>query len=167
MTDKNIIVNMIRTPDGTILQSRHRHDYVEYTDSNGCEYMVDGGTAYIRRGWTPDAPEYEELSLYEGDDHELIRERFSWGSYGKDGTEPLHYIKLKDITDEHLDAIMDMRHQLSKPIMRVFISESIHREKSWSISRTCIICGYVSIKPIKSGQLCPGCLRPSMDMRGV
>ena len=33
--EKQIIINQIRTPDGTLLKSMHRHDYVEYTDKNG------------------------------------------------------------------------------------------------------------------------------------
>lgn len=38
-----ILVNAIRTPDGTLLHSKHRHDCVIYKDKNGKEYGVDGG----------------------------------------------------------------------------------------------------------------------------
>ena len=58
-----LVYNAIRTPDGTVLESRHRHDHVEYIDKNGKEYMVDGGLEYIRRNVHEDAP-YEELSVY-------------------------------------------------------------------------------------------------------
>ena len=38
-----ILSNKMRTPDGTILESKHRHDYVTHTDANGKEYMLDSG----------------------------------------------------------------------------------------------------------------------------
>lgn len=34
--------------------------------------------------------------------HDMIREIFQWGTYGKSGNEPLKYIYLKDISDNHL-----------------------------------------------------------------
>jgi len=37
--EKKIILNRIKTPDGTILTSYHRHDYIEYIDDNGLEYI--------------------------------------------------------------------------------------------------------------------------------
>ena len=43
-----ILSNRMRTPDGTVLESKHRHDYVAYLDANGKEYMLDGGLAYVR-----------------------------------------------------------------------------------------------------------------------
>ncbi len=44
----NLIYNALRTPDGTVLTSRHRHDYVTHIDKNGKEYMIDGGLDYVR-----------------------------------------------------------------------------------------------------------------------
>lgn len=39
--------------------------------------------------------------------HEEYREIFQWGTYGKNGDEPLRFIKLKDISDNHLDNIIN------------------------------------------------------------
>lgn len=33
--ERVIIQNAIRTPDGTFLVSKHRHDFVSYKDKNG------------------------------------------------------------------------------------------------------------------------------------
>jgi hypothetical protein len=60
----NIILNRIRTPDGTILTSRFRNDYVSYTDENGIKYSIDGGLDYLKR---QTLGEYEDLSRYDTD----------------------------------------------------------------------------------------------------
>jgi hypothetical protein len=100
-----LVYNAIRTPDGTILESRHRHDYVVYQDKNGKEYMVDGGLEYTRRNVHDDAP-YEELSVYTTDGHDRVREAVKWGTYGKDGNASLSYILLKDMSTEHIEACL-------------------------------------------------------------
>lgn len=103
MESKRIIVNQIRTPDGTILKSMHRHDYVQYTDKNGLEYMVDGGTDYLRRIVHEEAP-YEELTIYEDDSFEVIRENYCRGGRGKDGTQPLTWVPMSQMNDNWLAA---------------------------------------------------------------
>jgi len=97
--NRTIILNSIKTPDGTILVSRHRHDFVEYTDNNGHLYYVDGGNDYLRRGY---GDVYEECSLYSDDDFETIRKHYARGGRGKDGKQPLKWVPLCDMNDEWL-----------------------------------------------------------------
>ena len=106
MLERKLVANRIRTPDGTILESKHRHDYVSYVDKNGKEYMVDGGTDYLRRNVHEDAP-YEELTVYADAPHAVIREVFKWGTRGKDGKQPLKFVTLKDMTTDHIEAILE------------------------------------------------------------
>ena len=119
--DPRIVANRIRTPDGTILESKHRHDYVTYVDKNGKEYMVDGGTDYLRRNVYEDAP-YEELSVYADAPHTVIREVFKWGTRGKDGKQPLKFVVLKDMTTEHIEAILETQN-LPGYIRKIFLDE--------------------------------------------
>jgi len=105
MTDTNysMIRNAMRTPDGTLLQSRHRHDYVTHTDANGKEYMLDGGLSYIRSSVNGDE---EWLTVTLADSHEQIREACEWGTYGINGDQPLSYIALCDMTTAHIEAVL-------------------------------------------------------------
>jgi len=126
MSEARIVANRIRTPDGTILESRHRHDYVTYVDANGKEYMVDGGLEYLRRNVHDDAP-YEELSVYDDAPYALIREVFKWGTRGKGGRQPLTFVPLKDLTTEHIEAILETQIHISERIRKLFISELTFR----------------------------------------
>lgn len=98
---KQIVANIIQTPDGTILQSYHRHDYKLHKDANGLTYMVDGGLEYLRRTEHPNNP-YIEKTLYSDDDFEQIRKYHSRGSRGKNNDEPLRWIPLCDMENDHL-----------------------------------------------------------------
>lgn len=109
---EQIISNKIRTPDGTILESFHRHDYKTYVDKNGLEYMVDGGCDYLRRNVHDSAP-YEELSVYADCNFETFRQEMKWGTRGKDGKQPLTYISLKSLAVDHIQAILDTQHHIS------------------------------------------------------
>jgi hypothetical protein len=101
-----LVYNAIRTPDGTILESFHTHDFKTYVDKNGKEYMVDGGRDYVRRNVHDEAP-YEELSVYTTDGHDKVREVLKWGTYGINGDQPLTYIALKDMNTGHIKACLD------------------------------------------------------------
>ena len=56
---RELVYNAIQTPDGTILRSRHRHDYVTHKDANGKTYMLDGGD---------ECPDWFEPYHFEHDD---------------------------------------------------------------------------------------------------
>lgn len=125
---KQLLVNMIQCPDGTILESRYRHNFVEHIQDDGRRYYIDGGLSYNHVGYSDE--KYKDLSCYVGDAHNIIRERFTWGSYGRDGDEPLHYIKLKDLTDEHLDNLIVYTaevHTYPRRINDLFINEKYFR----------------------------------------
>ena len=100
-----LIRNALQTPDGTIIESTHRHDYVTYTDANGKGYMVDGGLAYLRRSANGDEI---DMSLYNDQPHEVQRDVLTWGTYGIDGNQPLQYKTIADMDTGHLEAVVEM-----------------------------------------------------------
>jgi len=120
-----IVYNGIQTPDGSIICSNHRHDFVKHTDANGTEYAVDGGTDYLRRMGTPD---YKEMSLYTHDPHDDIRHYFEWGTRGKDGTEEVRQVILKELSDNHIQAILDTQDQIEDWMRTIFENELVYRE---------------------------------------
>lgn len=123
------VSNRIRTPDGTILESMNRHDYVTYIDANGKEYMVDGGLDYLRRNVHDDAP-YDELSLVSTDEHSVIREVFKWGTRGLDGKQKLKYVILKDMSWDHIEAILETQVHVRDHIRQLFMNELDYRGKN-------------------------------------
>jgi len=123
----HIILNRIKTPDGTILTSRHRHDYVTHEDANGLEYMVDGGFEYLRRNVHKDHP-YEELSITTEAPFEQIRESLCWGTYGKNGDQPIRYVQLNEMSNDHIKNILE-RNFGAEWIQKIFKRELTYRKK--------------------------------------
>jgi len=99
-----IIKSEMRTPDGTILISRSRHDYVTHMDENGKEYMLDGGIDYVRSSAHGDE---EYMTVTTDSPHDEVREAVVWGTYGRVGDQPLTYIKLRDMTTDHIEAVIE------------------------------------------------------------
>ena len=122
---RNLLVNAIITPDGTRLESRHRHDYKTHIDVNGDEYMIDGGLDYVRRSVNKE-PAIDAF-VHDDDPHEIIRESFKWGTYGKKGDQPLVLIPLKLLDKEHIEAILETQTHLKSPIVKVFEDELEYR----------------------------------------
>ena len=110
----SILSNRMRTPDGTILESRHRHDYVTHLDANGKEYMLDGGLDYVRRSISGGE---QLLTVYHDDPHEVIRDAVTWGTFGKNGDEPLKYVAVADMSTEHLQACLETQKATMYPAM--------------------------------------------------
>lgn len=126
MTTETIIRNAIMTPDGTYLRSYHRHDYVEHLDRfTGETYIVDGGNDYLRRSINTTPPEF--MDVYLSDPFEVVREAFVWKSYGKnyehlpDGI----YIKLCDMTTEHIEAILETQRQIKGTYVEMLFKKEL------------------------------------------
>ena len=123
-----IISSRLQTPDGTVLHSQHRHNYVTHTDANGKEYMLDGGCEYIR---CSDNGDEKLLTVYTDDDHEVIRESAVWGTYGKDGHQPFKYVTVSQMSTEHLQACLDTQKKTMRPAMyKVMQNELEYRDES-------------------------------------
>jgi len=129
MNERQIIYNAIETPDGTLLVSRHRHDYVAHTDTITGEYFgVDGGLDYIRY-IGPVIEKCKMITHYLDEGHEVAREFMAWGTYGVSGKEPLHYIKIKDMSNDHIESVFDYLEDRGKSLFKqVLLTEIEYRE---------------------------------------
>jgi hypothetical protein len=102
-----VLVNKIRTPDGTVLISRSEFDYQQHKDSKtGNIYAVDGGLERpLRSPW----PDLEDLSVQDDGTIETAREHLEWyissGDFFRPSTSG--YCKLKNISDKELEEILN------------------------------------------------------------
>lgn len=131
MSSDQIICNAIITPDGTYLRSYHRHDYKEHLDKvSGEIYVVDGGTAYIRR--SVNTTTAKPMDVYLSDPFEKIRQVFVWKSYGKNGEHIPHgiYLTLHAMDTDHIHAILDTQHQIKDTYVEdLMIKELAYRKE--------------------------------------
>jgi hypothetical protein len=102
--DRQIVANRLRTPSGKILRSYHRHDYVTHIEG-GKTYMVDGGLDYLRRSVIG-----EDCSIHDDDPFNVVRKYLVWGTYGKNGDQPLTQIALCDMETDHILAVLENCH---------------------------------------------------------
>ena len=106
-----LVRNSIITPDGTVLISKTKNDYVSHLDKNGNSYAIDGGLHFFKIFATKD--DYTPNYIYIKDNIKIVREVLSWGTYGKNGDEPYKEVLLKDMTLEHIKAILKTQKQIS------------------------------------------------------
>ena len=121
-----LIRNAMVTPDGTWLQSRTRHDYVEHTDANGSVYMVDGGLDYVRRSVNAEAPAIDKC-VYDDSPHAEQREAVTWGTYGKTGEDPLKHVTVAEMDTDHLEAVLETQQRLYPQTRKVMMDELEYR----------------------------------------
>ena len=121
------LASFMITPDGTVLQSYHRHDYKTHLDKNGEEYMIDGGCNYVRTNCNKEPAEY--FTVTTDDTHKVKRQWFHWGTYGKDGKQPLKWKALRELDKEHIEAILDTQHHIEEHIRELFKDELEYRKQ--------------------------------------
>lgn len=129
--DRKLLVNKIICPDGTVLQSRSRHHFVEHIQEDGREYFVDGGLEYQRIGFSDE--EYTDCTCYTDDPIEKIREHFTWTSVLDKDCKPLSKPicnLLKDLDDHHVSVLVEWTSEnYPKKINDVFVMEHEYRQK--------------------------------------
>jgi len=102
---RQIVYNAIKCLEcGETIVSRSQHDYVTCECPN--EAMVDGGNEYERYG-ADDMTMIEPKYVYADDDFEIVRKYATRGSRGVDGKQPLTWIAICDMEDDHLQAVLD------------------------------------------------------------
>lgn len=99
--NNNLIYNAIKTPDGTVIESKTVHDYVSHVDNNGKTYFIDGGISYSRRSMNGDEV---DLCLWDDQPHDVQREYLKWGTYGEGWL--VKRIAVKDMETGHIKAVL-------------------------------------------------------------
>lgn len=132
--NEQLLVNSIQTPDGTLLVSYTVHDYKTHEDKNGETYMVDGGRSYLRRNLNKEPA--KELSVFVDSKHYYKRLRFEWGTYGKEGKGPFRRVKLMDMTDNHIEAILTTQDHIPDHIRDMFQDELSWRAGDDGLDKT-------------------------------
>jgi hypothetical protein len=96
------------TPDGTVLESLHRHDYKDHVDKNGGYYMIDGGFDYLRTSSEKGGEKI--IEVFDDEPFDKVRQYAFRTGYGKPGEHDYGLFRrtfLKDMTDGHLKASME------------------------------------------------------------
>lgn len=130
-----IIYNAIRTPDGTVLECKHRHDFKTHLDKvTGETYMNDGLGYYIRR--SVNHIPADDLCVTTQDPFEIQRTIKFWKSYGKEGE---YYpdgvvLALQDMSDDHIAAILETQKQIDDSAVEGMFHNEVLFRKTFGIS---------------------------------
>ena len=136
---RRLLCNRWQTPDGTILESVHTHDYVSHTDKNGDYYFVDGGCDYVRMS-VNDEP-MKDLSVYTDSRYNEIRENYKRGTFDSEGHRI--WVPMMNMSDQHLLAsiIYNMRRKDSPD--GIDISSYLYaKELVYRFNKDFMVCEY-------------------------
>lgn len=103
--NRQIVYNAIDCLDcGETIVSYHRHDY----KTCGCrnQATVDGGLDYLRYG-AVDMSKIQLVVVYADMPHSVVRLYATRGGRGEDGKQPLTWVRICDMNDEWLQAVLD------------------------------------------------------------
>lgn len=129
-----ILYNAIRCPDGTVIESKHQHDFVMHKQMDGREYFVDGGREYQRIGFSDKG--FTNLMVTTESPHENIREVFTWVSCldAAGNRLPVYVTRyLKDLGDNHVKALVKYTKEgYPEYIKKIMRDEFEFRELVWN-----------------------------------
>lgn len=130
----SILQNAVYVPELGYLRSAHRHDYITF-EAQGDEFMIDGGNEYLRRNFTSDVDlGFVDYTLTSESTLEEIYDRLLWGTYGKDGKQPLKWLPICELETDHLCAILDHTpHQKLAPCVFDTIRHTLQQRNAWSL----------------------------------
>lgn len=125
---KVVVANRWRTPDGTILESLHQHDYVSHTDKiTGEYYFVDGGISYVRT--SINKVPMTNCCVYSTDPIAGVRKYFKRGTF--DANKKRIWVLLKNLSDKHIQNILrDLISQgtdITDPVPVQYVRELAYR----------------------------------------
>ena len=123
---KKLIENAIKTPDGTILNGSSSNTILNHYDIVASDnYYIAGG---LNKHSTSinDIP-HESLALFSTDPFDVIRDKFLWGTYGKNGNKPFYWITLKDMTKTHIKAILETQKKIRIETQEILKAELVFR----------------------------------------
>ena len=128
--EKEVIKSSIKTPDGTVLTSYYRHDFKIHKDKKtGKEYGIDGGTDYQR--YIGDIDDCEIILIYSDDSFQNIRDNFTWGTFGINGDEKKSYLKLSEMSNNHIKTILNTQNHISYTTKNIFQQELEYRKDNY------------------------------------
>lgn len=126
----HLVANRWECPDGTILHSKHRHDFVEHVDEQGNYFYCDGGNGYYIRT----SGNLIDRCVRSTDPFELQREFFVWSSYGKDGKQAKKYIPLCQLTDAHILSILETQYHIRNTYVEVLMLAELEYRKEHGLT---------------------------------
>jgi hypothetical protein len=91
--------------------------------------MIDGGYDYFRS--SVNRVPAENITVYTDDPHEIKREIPVWGTYGKNGDDSYHVISVAEMTDAHMNALLDLGY-VRPAIVDTILEEIKYREHLYS-----------------------------------
>jgi hypothetical protein len=123
-----LIRNAIQTPDGTILESKHRHDYRSHNDANGKTYVIDGGLDYVRATVHNDQI---SLALYDTEPHSIQAQYLTWGSFGIRGDQPRRDIRIAEMETSHLETVLRECHP--NPVLKNCMTKELETRNDTTV----------------------------------
>lgn len=60
--------------------------------------------------------------------HDVLRKEVTWGTFGKTGRDPLKFVALEDMSDEHIKAILRTQRQIITERRALYMTELALRE---------------------------------------